>query len=242
MLSTDPFGTFDQWLDSIEAALDDQILLLALDEFEALEMSMRQHRLDEAALLGLLRHIIQHRRGFRILLAASHSAEEFGWIAGYLVNLQMVKIGYLKERDARQLVEHPLRDFALHYRSDAAQHVVDLTRGHPHLLQAICYEIVCLKNEQDRKSRHEAVVDDVETAADRTLQHGSLFFQDIALNQLSPEARLLAMRIARGDDGACSDGDALNLLLRRDVLEPSDKGYRFQVELIRRWFAGTHSL
>ena len=30
---------------------------------------------------------------------------------------------------------------------------------------------------------------------------------------------------------------SLNLLTRRELIEPADGGYRFQVELIRRWFA-----
>jgi hypothetical protein len=29
----------------------------------------------------------------------------------------------------------------------------------------------------------------------------------------------------------------LDLLTRRELIEPADEGYRFQVELIRRWFA-----
>jgi len=29
----------------------------------------------------------------------------------------------------------------------------------------------------------------------------------------------------------------LDLLTRRELIEPADGGYRFQVELIRRWFA-----
>jgi hypothetical protein len=28
----------------------------------------------------------------------------------------------------------------------------------------------------------------------------------------------------------------LDLLTRRELIEPTDEGYRFQVELIRRWF------
>ncbi len=31
---------------------------------------------------------------------------------------------------------------------------------------------------------------------------------------------------------------AMERLLRRELIEPVDGGYRFQVELIRRWFAG----
>jgi len=29
----------------------------------------------------------------------------------------------------------------------------------------------------------------------------------------------------------------LDLLIRRELIESADEGYRFQVELIRRWFA-----
>jgi hypothetical protein len=29
----------------------------------------------------------------------------------------------------------------------------------------------------------------------------------------------------------------LDLLTQRELIEPADGGYRFQVELIRRWFA-----
>jgi hypothetical protein len=236
-LQTNPFASFDQWLDSVEAAVNDSVLLLALDEFETLELSLERHSFDEAAVLGLLRHVIQHRRRFRVLVAASHSAEEFGCISSYLINLQMVRLGFLNEREIRQLVEHPLRDFALIYSAEATQRVIDLTRGHPHLLQLLCHEIVSLKNEQTIELRCDALVQDVEAAADRVLQRGSLFFLDIAQNQLSRDARLLAMRIARGSHGPDLEADGLDMLLRRDILEADDQGYRFQVELIRRWFA-----
>ena len=32
---------------------------------------------------------------------------------------------------------------------------------------------------------------------------------------------------------------ALNLLLQRELIEEVSEGYRFQVELIRRWFASS---
>jgi hypothetical protein len=237
--SQNPIGAFDQWLDSIETAIGDRLILLALDEFESLEQRLRSHPEDEPALLGLFRHIVQHRRRFRILVAASHSADEFGRVAGYLINLQMVRIGYLNEKDARQLLERPLHNFALRYTGEAAQRVIDITRGHPHLLQALCYEIVNLKNEQTTATRCEAGLGDVENAALQTLEHCKMLFLDIAQNQISPEARLLATKIARGGQNIEAKGEALEMLLRRDVVELTDRGYRFQVELIRRWFAGS---
>jgi hypothetical protein len=155
-LVTSPFMVFDEWLDSVEQVLQDRVLLLALDEFEALEVSLWKHRLDEAALLGMLRHLTQHRQRFRLVLAASHSASEMSRLASYLINLQVVKIGYLTEAEIRQLVEHPLRNFALKYEPSAVQRVIELTSGHPHLLQSLCYEIVSLKNEQSTDLRYQA--------------------------------------------------------------------------------------
>ncbi len=43
--------------------------------------------------------------------------------------------------------------------ADAVTRILDLTRGHPHLLQSICYEIVNIKNEQPRERRSYASVE-----------------------------------------------------------------------------------
>jgi hypothetical protein len=228
--------SFDQWLDRVEAAVNGQIMLLALDEFEALEQSFRRDRLDETIVLGLIRHIIQHRRQFRVLIAASHSFEEFSWIAGYLINLQMVKIGYLAEDEARQLIEHPLRGFPLRYAPDATARVIGLTHGHPHLLQSLCYEIVKMKNEQGRERQLDVSVEDVEEAAEQALERGRMFFLDIAWSQLSAPARRMAKNIAQGVDEPSGQSDELHMLLSRDIVEQTTMGTRFQVELIRRWF------
>lgn len=239
-LEKNPFDGFDRWLGTIEETFDDRILVLALDELESFEMSLQNQRFDGTAVLALLRYTIQHRRRFRILAAASHAPDEFDRVASHLVNLQMLKIDYLTQTEARQLIEHPLRDFALRYDPDAVMHILDLTRGHPHLLQSICYEIVNLKNEQPDEHRFHVHVGDVEQAASFVLKHGALFFEDISRNQLSPEARALAVEIARGTEGRASQpNEALDLLCRREIMEPFGSGYKFQVELIRRWFACT---
>ena len=46
--------------------------------------------------------------------------------------------------------------------------------------------------------------------------------------------------MSRADLARQVDGEshtALDLLTRRELIEAVDGGYRFQVELIRRWFA-----
>jgi len=248
-LAADPFTCFDEWLDEVEETLKHNTILLALDEFEALDSSITKGRFDEEEILAMLRHLIQHRPRFKVLIAGSHTLEELHRWASYLINLQVVHISYLREDEARQLIERPVKDFFLRYQPDASQRVLDLARGHPFLVQLLCAEIVALKNEQPPSVRRLARLADVEAAVPEALSHGSFFFADIQENQVEA-TRLAVLRFlaALGEGGVVSretlahefpnDLDrTLDLLTRRELIEPSDGGYRFQVELIRRWFA-----
>ena len=248
-LAGDPFTRFDEWLDAVEKALGDSTALLSLDEFEVLEGAFGEGRFNERDVLGMLRHLIQHRPRFKVLLAGSHTLDEVQRWASYLINVQVVQIGYLNEAEALQLIERPVKDFALRYEPEASRRVLALTRGHPFLTQLLCAEIVALKNEQDPAARRRARLADVEAAVPAALNSGSFFFADVERNQVD-EAGLAVLRfIAAQGEGAVADRAAfarfadperaLALLLRRDLVETTDGGHRFQVELIRRWFTRT---
>ncbi|MCP4534763.1 MAG: ATP-binding protein, partial [Delftia sp.] len=199
-LTGDPFTRFDEWLDEVEETLGQSTALLALDEFEALDGALAEGRFDETAVLGTLRHLIQHRPRFKVLLAGSHTLDELQRWSSYLINVQVVHIGYLKQDETRQLVEQPVKDFALRYEPEACQRVIDLTRGHPALVQLLCAEIVALKNEQPPNVRRLASLDDVEAAAPEALGHGSFFFADIERNQVNTvELALLRFLAAQGE-------------------------------------------
>ncbi|MCX6048955.1 MAG: AAA family ATPase [Chloroflexi bacterium] len=247
-LQLDPFTAFDEWLDQVEAALGECTALLALDEFEVLDSAIAAGRFSEEAILGTLRHLIQHRTRFKVLLTGSHAIEELHHWANYLINVQVVHIGYLKAEEARQLIERPVKDFMLRYETAASQRVLALTRGHPALTQLLCYEIVALKNQQPPNQRRLATVADVEAAVASALVHGSMFFSELENGQLDPHsAALLRLLAAQGEGARVSETtltaydpahaeQALKLLLKRELIEPIDGGYRCQVELIRRWF------
>lgn len=253
-LAADPFVRFDQWLDSVEevlAAASLTSVLLALDEFEALDDALDDGRFDERAIFSLLRHLIQHRPRFKLLMAGSHTPAEFERWASYLINARLIHLTYLNETETRRLIERPIEDFSLQYRPQASHRVIDLTRGHPFLVQLLCNEIVSLKNKQDPSQRRLASVDDVEAAVGHALDHGSLYFADIYRNRIDETAlQILSLLAAQGEGvplshsalatqlAPCHDLDeALDLLLRRELVEIANGGYRFQVELIRRWFA-----
>lgn len=249
-LEASPFTTFNVWLDHVEVALrnyDNSIALLALDEFEALEGIANKGRFDETDVLRLIRNIIQHRPRFKVLLAGSHTLDEFRHWASYLINTQVIKITYLAEKDVLELIESPITNFELHYEPEASRHILWLTRGHPHLVQLLCYEIVELKNQQPPPQRRLVTVADVEAAVPHALATGDFFFADLA-NQVGPAGARVVRFIAAQPDGAATAAllaeqnvagmdDVINLLLRRDLIEETAGAYRLQVELIRRWFA-----
>lgn len=247
-LQDDPFTRFDEWLDKVEQKLEQNTALLALDEFEALDKAIRTKRFDEEDILGMLRHLIQHRPRFKVMLAGSHTIEEFQRWASYLINVQVVHISYLKQSEARQLIEQPVQDFTLRYEPDAVQRVLQLTRCHPFLIQLLCAEIIALKNEQDPSIRRLATLADVEAAIPEALSVGSFFFADIQNNQVDAVGLAILQFLAAQGEGAIvnhktifqqfpDEYNALDLLLQRELIEQVGEGYGFQVELIRRWFS-----
>lgn len=248
MLATDPFTCFDEWLDEVEKALEQNTALLMLDEFEVLDSALQKGRFDEQDILGMLRHLIQHRPRFKVMIAGSHTIEEYQRWASYLINVQVVHISYLKEHEARQLIERPVQDFTLSYEPDAVERVLQLTRCHPCLVQILCAEIVAYKNKQDPSVRRLATLIDVEAVIPASLSSGGFIFADIQNNQVDTLGRDILCYIAVHGEGAIishesilqqfPDADtSLKLLLQRELIEEVSKDYCFQVELIRRWFA-----
>lgn len=242
----DPFTCFDEWLSHTETMLRGRVGLLALDEFEALNIAFQKSRLDESDILGMLRHLIQHRLEVKILLAGSHTLDELQCWATYLINVQTIHVSYLSAEETRQLVERPVKDFPLRYASNATEQVLKLTRGHPHLVQLLCHHIVLLKNSQPQAARLTVTAGDVEAAVPEALSSGSLFFGDIANQAREQGIRILRRLASYGEDGPVQAGllaggnldirATIDNLVRREVLERADGGYRFSIELVRRWF------
>lgn len=246
-LTADPFTSFDEWLDAVEATLQESTALLAFDEFEVLDQAFTKGRFDETQVLGMLRNLIQHRPRFKVLLAGSHTLEEFQRWSSYLINAQTLHLGHLKPEEARQLIERPSPDFALRYEPEACDRVLTLTQGHPFLVQLLCAEVVVFKNEQDPSVRRLASLADVEAAVPEAIDSGSMFFSDIKGNQLTPVANQVLKGIAAQGEGAVVSPAAIAqqwpgvdvtaaiaLLQRRELIEALDSGYKIRVELIRR--------
>ena len=220
-----------------------------LDEFEVLDSAISKGRFDEEDILGMLRHLIQHRPKFKVLIAGSHTIEEYQRWASYLINVQVVNVSYLLDCEARKLIENPIKDFTLRYEADAVERILQLTRCHPFLVQLMCSELIALKNEQEPSIRRLATLADVEAAIPEALSTGGFFFADIQNNQVDATGlEILRFIAARGEEAIVSRKNialefknvdylsSIKLLLQRDLIEELEYGYCFQVELIRQWF------
>ena len=93
---------------------------------------------------------------------------------------------------------------------------------------------------------------DVDTAVAEALNHGSFFFADIQRNQVNDVEREVLLVMARQGEGVPAPRqtlvnhipsllaleEALVRLQQRELIETDGNGgYRFQIELVRRWFA-----
>ncbi len=251
LLDSNPLHAFALWLEAVETLLHEHTLILALDEFVALEdKPMAQNTLHE--LLSLFRHLIQHHPKWRLMLAGSHQLDELNHWAGYLVNVQVLHLGGLAEPQARQLITHPMADFPLQHSEATVARLLALSSGHPALLQLLCRELVSLKNSQAESQRYQAQLEDIEQAAVNGIKSGLFYFSDMLHNQIKPDAlAVLRYLAAQGERAVLSHAELaepfediearLQQLLRRELVMREKEGYRFSVELVRRAVLTDHS-
>jgi GTP pyrophosphokinase len=148
-LKRDPLSYFRGFLEQ-QPALQGKILVLILDEFQLLS-SLVPEGVTLEDINRYFRSQIQHRQGMCIIFSG-------GGIVDYLLDqpdtsfmLEAARqqwIGTLSPGDARRLVLQAQRRVA--YEDTAVQQLVDVTAGHPYLLQWLCGELV---DRADREQR-----------------------------------------------------------------------------------------
>lgn len=174
-----PFRQFSTWLESSALPkIKDSKILLCFDEYEKLSQAIDAGRIDER-FLDELRYTMQHREALNLLFADVETLEDLGpnW-SSYFINAYPVKIGYLSVNESEQLIRNPDPDsiFSLEYSDEAVNKILDLTRGHPYLIQLLCSIVVDFVNEYQTTV---ATNDIVEMAQQKAMEAGELYFRNV---------------------------------------------------------------
>lgn len=251
-LKESPFLTYLEWIIDLDLYLvqNHKTALWLIDEFETLNHWAEMKAVNIQELLNIFRHVVQHHPNIKVLFSGAHHLSEMETWAGGLVNSQVIKIGCLKRDEAESLIRQPTKNFQLVYSQNALNWILNLTGGHPHLIQLFCYELILLKNEQPREQRLTVVLTDLEEAYHRATRGGEFFFIDIYQNQIKPEMKPAFVFLAKNSDSQiglsraawqqgfkCNLEPVIQVGLQRDLIQKDDSGsYHFQIEWIRRWF------
>jgi hypothetical protein len=201
--------------------------------------------------LDELRHLIQHQRQLALLFAGVATLEELGprW-SSYFINVRPLRVTYLRLEEAEALIRtpDPEADFPLTYDDDVVADILDLTRGHPYLVQLLCADVVREANERETLR---ATPEVLTGAIERALESGTLYFRNVwdemtGADEVSIAAgKALLRQLAEADEPLPLDLDGADVATRRavdrmvhlDVIEEIEGGYQFEVPLVKRWVA-----
>jgi len=244
-LGTTPETTFHQvWLPKLLNTLPaESSLVLLFDEFDVLADPGSEQA--GAAFFPYLRD----------LLAINSKALNFVFVIGRNVDdLSNIALSLFKGTRAK-LVRLAEANDSLHWSDDTIETVWQLTCGHPFLTQHLCDKVWENIYDDDPEDPPTVTIKDVETAIPETLD-ASRNTLEWLWDGLPPAERVVAAALAEAGAGVITDTqlehllyesgvrvvirelqNAPQLLQSWDLIEQVDGGYRFRVELLRRWIA-----
>ncbi len=164
------------------------VMLLVLDEFEALE-SLVSDGILPSTLFTYLRHLMQHGSGLGFVFAGTRRLEEMTsdyW--SILFNIALYRqIGFLDRDAALHLIAEPVAPHLV-YDDLALDKILRVTAGHPYFLQLVCYTLV---NRANAQRTGYVTINDVNATLEEMLRLGEAHFAYIWQRSSATERALL---------------------------------------------------
>lgn len=250
------------FLPEVYRILAGERLLVLVDEFDVLG---GEEVLQDAAYNSLFDYLqdllIDEQRHLAFVFVVGRRIDELpSRIKATFKSAQCKRISVLDRTAARRLVTEPATG-VLSYADAAVAQLLDLTTGHPYMLQLVCYELF---ERMARSGRDTVLPDDINDdllgAAMELGMGGLAWFWDefppaerfilSAIAHLTANGQPATLRqIARalGEHGVRLQGMELStaptVLSEWEIIESAGRdAYRFRVEFLRRWIHDKHSL
>ncbi|MBN2394624.1 MAG: AAA family ATPase [Anaerolineae bacterium] len=232
--------------------IGDRRVVLAVDEFETIQDKIDEGHIDQDV-LKYLRSRIQEYHWLALIFAGLHQLDELGrdYKSVFYGQAEHIRVSYLSEADAIDLIARPHPDFALEYAPELRAELYRLTYGQPYLLQRLCWELVERWNErflrEGKSTPRELVLDALPPILTPDFYHAAgYYFDGLWHKNLTEDERAVLRVMAERetpwvreelvDVFPNTDLDAVFALLKRhDVVLEDEIGVRFASELLRRW-------
>jgi hypothetical protein len=231
------------WLAEVEQTLEqiDRMLVLSFDEFEKLEDAEERGSINLKLLFDWFRSLIQNHTRLALLFSGAKMGGDMGrsW-AGYFVNVERIKVSFLREADARDLIVRPVPHI---FDEEITKEIMRVTRCHPFLIQAVCKHIIEFLNND---SREFATLGDVSTAIQEVFESWTVYFWDL-WDRCDQDQRACLIALSSLGHAAAHDimqqnglskqktFHALEKLQMRDIVTSEQNAYRFAVPMLTRW-------
>jgi hypothetical protein len=251
-----PYRAFDRWLKSLAPSMEHRRFIIAIDEFELIEIAIDEGRV-KGDLTEFLRGVIQTTDWFVLALAGLYTLQEkcYDYWNPLFGSIKPRRVSFLSPDSTRQLITQPSADFPLDYTQETIDEIIHLTHGQPYLVQLIGQNLVARFNRQV----FEAGQDPTQPISLHDLQaviQSSEFFQDggayftgvwgQAEDQPPGQTQILKALCQESKDVSQLVGEtglstetvkaALKTLEDHDVVGSTEaQRYTFRVELMRRW-------
>jgi AAA+ ATPase superfamily predicted ATPase len=241
-------------LEGVRDTLAGRILVLALDEFEAVEKAVEGGKVG-GEIYQFLRAKTQEP-WLALVFGGLHTLDEMSrdYQQPFYGSYENIRVSYLDHKDAWRLIANPAEGFVLNYEPEAVERIVAETGGQPYLVQQICRDALDHLNHElfDLELAREALVTlaDVEAVLDDDFfRRGTVYFDGVWTQAGDPDQRVLLRAMARRDEpwalveleaATGLDADTLRRQLRwaerHDMLHKTEPGaWGFCVPLMRRW-------
>ena len=235
-LKEDPFLTLQDWFTEIENTARGKRFLLCLDEFERLEEIISAT--NSRAPLNFLRHVMQNRPAWTLLFSGSHTLDEMAtYWSDYLIGTRYVRLTYLEQSEAEELITQPVPDFPNIYLPETIATIVHWTRCQPFLVQLLCSELVdYLNREYPRNNgKIKATPQHMENILDKALVTASSYFNEFWDLTLTASQREALRKIIKEIPPTAKDQQAWRKLVDKEILQwDGEDRFSFQVPLIEK--------
>lgn len=230
-------------------------LILALDEFEAVEKAVTRGLLPKEV-YGYLRMLSQQPR-LLLILAGLHTLDEMSrdYQQAFFSSYHNVRVSYLPFHEAERLIARPTPEFTVNYERSVIEAIYHQTYGQPLLIQSICSALVNHLNHElfDLELRREARILPADLEAiltDNFVRKESRYFEGIWHDQIEafPDQQRLLHILAQQDEPLTLDQlvsrsnlsveaitQALQALAKRDVVIEERGQWRLLMPLFQRW-------